>query len=88
MLSARAASGGQGSGLWRCWRVNETGRSCAGRGGSPKYEVLRSDQKVSESDHLGLQRVWRCLLSCEASAGAPGPRHSFLPNRVRPLLAP
>ena len=25
--------------------------------GSPKYEVLRSDQKVSESDHLGLQRV-------------------------------
>ena len=26
--------------------------------GSPKYEVLRSDQKVSESDHLGLQRVF------------------------------
>ena len=27
--------------------------------GSPKYEVLRSDEKVSESDHLGVQRVVR-----------------------------
>ena len=32
--------------------------------GSPKYEVLRSDQKVSYFAHLGVQRVGRAVSAC------------------------
>ena len=39
MLSARAASGGRGSGLWRCWRVNE--ESCETRGAVPRVVARR-----------------------------------------------
>ena len=35
--------------------------------GSPKYEVLRSDQKVSESDHLGLQRAHKTYINKQRS---------------------
>ena len=53
--------------------------------GSPKYEVLRSDEKVSESDHLGVY-----------GALTPFPPRGFrralsprAPTSVRPLrLAP
>ena len=35
-FSARAACGGQGSGLWRCWQVSDVCRSCVRRNSRSK----------------------------------------------------